>query len=87
MAQLTEPTARDRVSQVLDDLVELKLELEIKLLQSKKKQKFKSLVKEAVKKRAFSYLVTRKDGRIPKNAKGKAIIYKSVPACLGVVNM
>ena len=63
MAQPTEPTARDWLSPVLDDLVELKLELEIEQIQSMKKQKFKSLVKEAVKKRAFSYLVTRKDGK------------------------
>ena len=79
MAQMTEPTARDWVSQVLDDLVELKLELEIEQIQSTKNQKYKSLLKKkAVKKRAFSYLVTRKHGTNSENEKGKAIMYKYI---------
>ena len=77
MAQLTEPTARDWVSQVLDDLVELKLELEIEQIQCMIKLKFKSLVKKkAVKKRSFSYLLTRKDGRNSEN--WNALKYKDL---------
>lgn len=75
-AQLSNPSHRDWVSQVLDDLEELDLNLELEQIENMKREKFKILLKEAIKHKAFSYLLERKRGRISDNAKGKCIMYE-----------
>ena len=41
-----------------------------------KREQFKILLNEAIKHKAFSYLLERKRGRISDNAKGRCIIYE-----------
>ena len=72
MAQLRYPTQKDWVSQVLK---ELEIKLEIKEIKVMSKDKYKSLIKEAVYNKAFSDLLKRKDGRQSENAKGQKITY------------
>ena len=48
MAQLGEPTPKDWVSQVLEDLEELEISFELDQIEVMKKEKFKLTVKEAV---------------------------------------
>lgn len=75
MAQLSNPTHRDWVSQVLQELEELEIQLEIEEIEVMSKVQYKSLIKEAVYNRAFSDLLRRKEGRNSDNAKGKMIKY------------
>ena len=53
MAQLTHPTARDWVSQVLEQLEDQPLNLEIEEIKVKNKISFLEMVKEAIRKRHF----------------------------------
>ena len=53
MAQLSHPTARDWVSQVLEQLEDQPLNLEIEEIKVKKKVSFLEMVKEAIRKRHF----------------------------------
>ena len=76
MAQLTYPTHKDWVSQVLEDIEYLSIELEIEDIKTMKKECFKKIVKEAVRKNAFIYSQERKESRISENAKGKKIVYE-----------
>ena len=75
MAQLTDPSHNDWVSQVLKDLEDLSIELEVEEIKSMKKHFYKKIVKEAVQKEAFLYLQKGKEGRNSENAKGKKITY------------
>ena len=75
MAQLKNPTQKDWVSQVLEDMENLSIHLEIEDIKNMKKPCFKKIVKEAVRKEAFLYLIGRKESRISENAKGKKIEY------------
>ena len=61
MAQLKHPTQKDWVSQVLEDMETLSIDLEIEDIKHMKKPCFKKLVKEAVRKEAFLYLIRRKE--------------------------
>ena len=76
MAQLSNPTSRDWVSQVLEELEDLSINLQIDEIEVMKKSLFKKIVKEAIQKKAFSYLLKKKEGRNSENAKGKKIIYE-----------
>ena len=75
MAQLTFPTPKDWVTQVLEDIENLSIELEIEEIKIMKKSTFKKIVKKAVHEKAFSYLQERKNSRNSDNAKGKKLIY------------
>ena len=75
---MSEPTARDWVSTFIEDLIELDIALELGEILSMKRQKLKILVKDAIRKKAFSYLLERKEGRISDNAKGKEISYQDL---------
>ena len=57
IAQLENPTYRDWVSQVLEDLEILEISLEIEEIHTMKIDKFKHIVKKAVKEKAFLYLL------------------------------
>ena len=48
MAQLGEPTPKDWVSQVLEDLEELEISFELDQIEVMKKEKFKLTIKEAM---------------------------------------
>ena len=74
-AQLSNPTHRDWVSQVLKELEEINIQLEIHDIEILSKDKFKILVKDAVYKKAFLDLLKKKRSRQSENAKGKQIIY------------
>ena len=76
MAQLSHPTAKDWVSQVLEELEDLSINLEIEEIKVMKRVFFKKIVKEAVKQKAFSYLLKKKEGRKSENAKGRNIKYE-----------
>ena len=76
MAQLSHPTPRDWVSQVLEEIEDLSLNLEIEEIEVMKKVSFKKMVKEAIRKKAFSYLLKKKEGRNSENAKGRHIKYE-----------
>ena len=75
MAQLTNPRQRDWVSQVLQEVEDLNINLEIKDIELLSKEKYKSLIKEVVYKRAFSNLLIRKQSKTSEHAKGKEINY------------
>ena len=76
IAQLENPTYRDWVSQVLEDLEILEISLEIEEIQTMKIDKFKHIVKKSVKEKAFLYLLQKKTDRKSDNAKGKLIEYE-----------
>ena len=78
IAQLENPTQRDWVSQVLEDLEYINVDLEIEAIKSLKRDKFKEIIKEAVKLKAFSDLKQRKKGRNLENSKGKQIVYEEL---------
>ena len=67
MAQLTNPTHRDWVSQVLQELEDVEIQLEIHEIELMSKDKYKNLIKEAVYSKAFSDLIKRKEGRSSDN--------------------
>ena len=67
MAQLTNPTHRDWVSQVLQELEDVQIQLEIQEIVLMSKYKYKNLIKEAVYSKAFSDLIKRKEGRSSDN--------------------
>ena len=75
-AQLLNPTHRDWATQVLEDLEELGIDLELEQIEEMKRDFFKSIVKDAVQKKAFESLINRKNSRTSENAKGKLIIYE-----------
>ena len=75
MDQLNNPTAKDWVSQVLEELEDLSINYQIEEIEAMKKTFFKNIVKEAIKKKAFDYLMEKKRKRTSDNAKGKQIIY------------
>ena len=75
MAQLEKPTYRDWVSQVLEDLEDLNIDMELEDIEMMKKEKFKSIVKEEIKKKTFQYLLEKKEERKSENAKGKLLKY------------
>ena len=77
MAQLEKPTQKDWASQILEDLVVLEINLELEDIEEMKKDKFKNIVKEAVRKKAFSYLIKMKNDRKSDNAKGKILEYEN----------
>ena len=59
MAQLEKPTYRDWASQVLEDFEDLNIDMELEDIEIMKKEKFKSIVKEEVKK--IQYLLKSKE--------------------------
>ena len=73
MAQLSNPTQKDWVSQVLKELEDLDIKLEIEQIVSLSKEKYKEIIKEAVYRKALSDLLQRK--RQSEHAKGKLIKY------------
>ena len=75
IAQIEDPTPRDWVSQVLEDLEEINKNLELDKIKYMKKEKFKSIIKESVRTKAFSDLKKRKEERNSENSKGKLIKY------------
>ena len=54
------------------------VDFEIEAIKFLKRDKFKEIIKETVKLKAFSDLKQRKDGRISENAKGKQIVYEEL---------
>ena len=69
MEQLTNPTHRDWVSQVLQELEDLNIKLVIKDIELLSKEQYKTVIKEAVYKKAFSDLLLRKQSRQSEHAK------------------
>ena len=57
MTQMKFPTQNDWVSTVLEDIVELDISLELKESEEMSKERFKSIVQEKVKSKAFEYLI------------------------------
>ena len=76
MTQMKFPTQNDWVSTVLEDIVELDISLELKEIEEMSKERFKSIVQEKVKIKAFEYLISKKESRISVRAKGKALKYE-----------
>ena len=68
MAQLTNPTHRDWVSQVLQELEEVQIKLKIKEIELMSKYNYKNLIKEAIYSKAFLDLIERKEGRNSDNS-------------------
>ena len=60
MALLNNPTAKDWVSQVLDELEDLSIHYQIEEIEAMKKTFLKNIVKDAIKKKAFEYLMEKK---------------------------
>ena len=78
MAQPTEPTARDWLSPVLDDLVELKLELEIEQIQSMKKTKIQVIGKRSCKEKSLLILSNKKRWKEILKMGGSNIVQRSL---------
>ena len=57
---MNSPTSQDWVSTVLEDIEELDIQLELGSIKDMTKIKFKSIVKEKVKFKAFAYLMENK---------------------------
>ena len=62
-AQLLNPTHRDWATQVLEDLEELGIDLELEQIEEMKRDFFKTIVKDAVQRKAFKSLINRKNSR------------------------
>ena len=77
MAQLTNPTHRDWVSQVLQELEDLNIKLEVEDIELFTKEQYKTVIKEAVYKKACVDLLLRKQSRQSEHAKGKHINYSN----------
>ena len=77
-AQISNPTTGDWVSEVLNDLVELDIEMELSEISGISKNKFRSIVKEQTNKKALQHLLDRKASRTSVHAKGKAIEYSDL---------
>ena len=54
---------KDWGSQILEDLVVLEINLELEDIEDMKKDNFKNIVKEAIRKKTFSYLMKMKNYR------------------------
>ena len=78
MTQMEFPTQNDWVSTVLEDLVELEISLELEEIEKMSKERYKSLIQEKVRFKAFEYLLSKKEARISDMAKGKALKYESL---------
>ena len=76
LAQIESPTHRDWVSQVLEDLENLEINMEIEKIENMKIESFKSIVKRAVKEKAFLFLLQKKTDRKSDHAKGKQLFYE-----------
>ena len=74
-AQLENPTRKDWVSQILDDLEELEIDFELEEIQRMSKEKYKKIVKHSVEKKAFLYLKEKKENRKSEHSKGKLLEY------------
>ena len=74
-AQISNPTTGDWVSEVLNDLVELEIEMELSEISGISKNKFRSIVKEQTNRRALQHPLDRKASRTSVHAKGKGIEY------------
>ena len=72
------PSKDDWISQVLKEQDEFEINLELNEIQCMSKLKFKSLVQEKVKEKAFKYLMNKKDSRDSDNAKGKLSNYSTL---------
>ena len=60
MAQMKSPTQNDWVSTALEDIEELEINLELEEIEEMSRERFKSIVKEKVKIKAFEYLIKEK---------------------------
>ena len=60
MAQLSNPTHRDWVSQVLQELEDLDIKHEIQDLELMPKEKYKNMIKEVVHKKSIFGYITKK---------------------------
>ena len=78
MTQMKFPTQNDWVSIVLEDLVELEISLELEEIEKMSKERYKSLIQEKVRFKAFEYLLSKKEASISDMAKGKALKYESL---------
>ena len=74
MAQLRDPTEDDWCLTVQDDLQQLNITLSFDDIKALKKEKYKSIVKEAIEKKAFQDLQKMKEN----HSKGKEIVYGSL---------
>ena len=77
-AQLKSPTYNDWSSQVLQEQEELEICLDLEEIKDMSKTKFKSLLLSKIRKKAFQYLVEKKESRISDNSRGKKIKYMSL---------
>ena len=71
MAQLRDPIEDDWCLTVQDDLQQLNISISFDEIKSLKKEKYKSIVKEAIEKKAFQDLLQMKEN----HSKGKEIVY------------
>ena len=78
MAQLTNPTKGDWVSQVLSNLSEFPINLELRDIQNMSAKKYKLIVKNHIKEKAFRYLTARKEGRQSEHSKGTLLEYSEL---------
>ena len=78
LAQLSNPTKGDWVSEILEIMEEVKLGLELEEIGFISKHRFKSLVRNIVKKKAFKYLIDKKEERISLHTKGKELRYSEL---------
>ena len=79
MAKFNNPTGKNWMSQVLKDLEKFSIHFQIEEIEDMQQYYFlKNIVKEAIKKKAFEYLLEKKGKRTSDNDKGKKIKYMMI---------
>ena len=78
LAQLSNPTKGDWVSDILEVREEVEFGLELEEIGAMSKQRFKSLVRNKVKLKAFQYLIEKREERVSIHSKGKELRYSEL---------
>ena len=79
MDQLNNPIGEDWMSQVLKELEKFSIHFQIEEIEDVQKYySLKNIVREAIKKTAFEYLLEKKGKRTLDNAKGKKVKYMMI---------
>ena len=78
MAQLSNPTKGDWVTEAIEDIDYLDLKLDLEDIRSMSKSRFKKIVKCKTKQKALDYLLGKKESRNSDHSKGKQLIYNDM---------
>ena len=78
MAQLSNPTKGDWVTEALEDINYLYLKLDLEDIGNMSKNRFKKIVKCKTKQKVFDYLLGKKESRSSDHSKGKQLIYNDM---------